>query len=297
MASTDDLDPLRSEGDLNLSPRRAAWQCAHIGPETQAWLDEDARVFLHQALSTPCLNVLRGAEGACIEDFEGRRLLDFHGNNVHQVGFSHPKVIAAVIEQMQQLSFCTRRYTNLPAIRLAKKLADLAPGDLDRVLFAPGGTNAIGMAIKLAREGLNDAMPGRALGHYTHEKNPVACAAGLAAIEVIESEGLLGNAREQGAYALEGLRGLQRRHPIIGDVRGLGLLLGVEMTRPDSGERATDEAEHIMYAALARGLNFKLTMGNILTLTPALTISRGEMDEALGILGGCFAELGARGSG
>ena len=83
--------------------------------------------------------------------YAGGGFLDFHGNNVHQVGFGHPRVIDAITEQMQELSFCTRRYTNLPAIKLAKKLTELAPGDLNRVLFAPGGTSAIGMALKLAR--------------------------------------------------------------------------------------------------------------------------------------------------
>ena len=52
---------------------------------------------------------------------------------------------------MNLLPFCTRRYTNIPAIRLAEKLASLAPGNLNKVLFAPGGTTAIGMALKLAR--------------------------------------------------------------------------------------------------------------------------------------------------
>jgi 4-aminobutyrate aminotransferase len=52
---------------------------------------------------------------------------------------------------MQEMSFCPRRYTNLPAINLAKKLTEIAPGNLNRVLFAPGGTSAIGMALKLAR--------------------------------------------------------------------------------------------------------------------------------------------------
>ncbi|MDQ1258001.1 MAG: 4-aminobutyrate aminotransferase, partial [Candidatus Hydrogenedentes bacterium] len=102
-------------------------------------------------MSTPCLDVLRGCDGAHIENLQGRRILDFHGNNVHQVGFGNPRVIAAIVEQMQTLSFCTRRYTNIPAIQLAKKLVELAPGDLNKVLFAPGGTTAIGMALKLAR--------------------------------------------------------------------------------------------------------------------------------------------------
>jgi len=104
------------------------------------------------------------------------------------------------------------------------------------------------LAALIAREGL-DIMPDRALGHYTHEKNPVACAAGLATIAVIDEEGLLAHTAELGAYALEKLRALQQRHPIIGDVRGIGLQLGVELLR--DGKHATGEAEQVMYAALA----------------------------------------------
>lgn len=449
------LDHLRSEGDINISPRRAAWSAENIDAETRHWLDEDARYFLHQSLSTPCLNVLKGCQGANIEDLRGRALLDFHGNNVHQVGFSHPRVIEAITRQLQELSFSTRRYTNIPAIQLAKKLTELAPGDLNRVLFAPGGTSAIGMALKLARaatgrfktismwdsfhgasldaisvggeaifrnsigpllpgcehvpppdnrhcpfkcgaactlqcadyveyvlekegdvaaviaetvrstpfippkdywqkirracdkhgallildeiphclgrtgkmftcehydvvpdmlvigkglgggvfplaaliarEHLNRAMPHKALGHYTHEKNPVASAAGLATLEVIEQEGLLANARDMGNYAVERMRDMMNRHPLIGDVRGLGLLMGMELVKDRrTMERATDAAEQVMYRALTKGLNFKLTMGNILTLTPALTITRAEMDRALAIIEECLGEVAGK---
>ncbi|GMV93361.1 MAG: putative aminotransferase [Candidatus Hydrogenedentota bacterium] len=444
----DKLDRLRSEGDLNLSPRRAAWAESHLDAETQSLLDEDAKYFLHQSLSTPCLNALCGADGIYLEDVQGRRIMDFHGNSVHQVGYGHPRVMQAIREQMETLPFCPRRYTNEPAVALARKLCELAPGDLNKVLFAPGGTSAIGMALKLARaatgrfktismwesfhgasldaisvdgeaifrngigpllpgtehvpppdpshcpfgcagtcslkcaeyieyvlekegdvgaviaetirctpfipppdywrivrdacdrhgallildeiptclgrtgkmfvcehygivpdmlvigkglgggifplaaliarEGL-DLMPERALGHYTHEKNPVACAAGLATIAVIEEEGLLAHATELGAYAIERLRAMQQRFPIIGDVRGLGLQIGVELLR--DGKRATGEAEQVLYAALTRGLSFKLTMGNILTLTPPLTITREQMDAALDVLEACFAEI------
>ncbi|MBW8003879.1 MAG: aminotransferase class III-fold pyridoxal phosphate-dependent enzyme, partial [Planctomycetes bacterium] len=119
--------------------------------KTQKWLDEDARYFLHQSLSTPCLNVLSSCEGIYIEDLQGNRIMDFHGNYVHQVGFRNKRVIEAIIEQLNTLPFCTRRYTNIPAIRLARKLAELAPGKLNKVLFTPAGTAAIGMALKLAR--------------------------------------------------------------------------------------------------------------------------------------------------
>jgi len=94
---------------------------------------------------------LQGCDGIYVEDLQGRRYMDFHGNNVHQVGFGNPRVIDAITEQMKTLSFCTRRYTNIPAIQLAEKLTELAPGNLNKVLFAPGGTLAIGMALKLAR--------------------------------------------------------------------------------------------------------------------------------------------------
>lgn len=441
---------LLSEGDVNLSPQRAAFESEHLDDATRDLLAQDAEVFLHQALSTPCMNVLRGCGGAYVEDMQGRRYLDFHGNNVHQVGFSHPKVIAAITQQMQELSFCTRRYTNEPAIRLAQKLVELAPGDLGKVLFAPGGTAAIGMALKLARaatgrfktismwdsfhgasldaisiggeaifrkgqgpllpgcehvpppdptgcpfkcgtkcslqcaeyveyvlekegdvaaviaetvrstpfippkeywrqvraacdkhgallildeiptclgrtgkmfacehygivpdmlvigKGLGggifplaaliakrelDVMQQGALGHYTHEKNPVACAAGLAAIEVLLEDGMLAHAARMGEYAMRRLRELQAKHPIIGDVRGIGLMLGVELLKPGTRERASAEAEQVMYAALRGGLSFKLTMGNILVLTPALIITEKEMDEAMNILDACFREL------
>lgn len=120
--SKHDLDQLRSEGDINLSPRRQAWAAGHLDEATQKILARDAEVFLHQSLSTPCLNVMQACQGSYIEDNRGRRLLDFHGNNVHQLGFSHPRVVEAITEQMNRLSFCTRRYTNEVAIELASKL-------------------------------------------------------------------------------------------------------------------------------------------------------------------------------
>src|SRR5579862_169922 len=150
MVMDDHTIPL-SEGDVNLSPRRRKWQEQAIGPETADWLAEDARWFLHQSLSTPCLDVLTGCDGIYLEDMQGRRFMDFHGNSVHQVGFGNPRVVEAIKRQLDTLSFCTRRYTNVPAIRLARKLAELAPGNLNKVLFAPGGAEAIGIAMKLAR--------------------------------------------------------------------------------------------------------------------------------------------------
>ena len=140
-----------TEGDVNFSPQRKEWAKIHIDPKTQKLLEDDAQFFLHQSLSSPCLNVINKSEGIYIEDIQGRKIMDFHGNSVHQVGHGHPKVVNAIKAQLDQLPFCPRRYTNQTAIDLASKLAGLAPGNLNKMLFAPGGTNAIGMALKLAR--------------------------------------------------------------------------------------------------------------------------------------------------
>ncbi len=75
-------------------------------------------------------------------------------------------------------------------------------------------------------------------------------------------------------------------------MRGLGLFLGVELVKDKvTKERATDEAEAVMYGALSRGLSFKITMGNILTLTPPLIITHEEMDHALDILEESITEV------
>jgi 4-aminobutyrate aminotransferase len=137
-----------------------------------------------------------------------------------------------------------------------------------------------------------DVMAEQALGHYTHEKNPLGCAAALATIEYIEAEGLVERARELGAHALGRMAEMAERRRLIGGVRGLGLLMGIELVR-DRGtrERATDEADRVMYAALERGLSFKVSAGNVLTLTPPLIIGEAELDRALAIIDECLAEV------
>jgi 4-aminobutyrate aminotransferase len=139
-----------SEGDTNLTPGRELWRRS-LSSETRSLLDQDAKYFLHQSLSTPCLDAIERAEGAELIDVSGKRILDFHGNSVHQLGHGHPAVVAAVKAQLDALPFSPRRYTNRPAIELARRLSELAPDPLGKVLFAPSGSAAIGMALKLAR--------------------------------------------------------------------------------------------------------------------------------------------------
>ncbi len=419
-----------SEGDVNLSPHRVAWQSNHLNATERELLDRDAAVFLHQALSTPCLTTLSESKGSYLSDTQGRRYLDFHGNSAHQIGYRHPKVLEAIEQQLTLLPFSPRRFTNEPAVALAEKLAALAPGRLGKVLFAPGGSLAIGMAMKLARyatgrhktismwdsfhgasldaisiggeaifrDRMGPLLPGcfhvpwpyeaddadaiekilqeqgdigaiiaepmrcttivrppiaywqrvrelcdeygallifdeiplafgrtgrmfccehldvtpdilvvgkglgggvipmaailarddldlaadYALGHYTHEKNPLGASAGLAMIEVIESEGLLQRATELGERTLQSLGDLRLPSGLKTEVRGLGLALGVELQ--STAGNPEDLAQQVLYRCLSKGLSFKISGGNVLTLTPPLTITDDEMDEALRIL-------------
>ncbi len=455
--------PSQSEGDVNHTPRRSAWQREHLDDASRALLARDSAAFLHQSVSTPCLSAIRRAEGVYIEDMAGRRYLDFHGNNVHHVGYAHPHVIAAIKAQLDELCFAPRRFASARAVELAEALSlqfKRLTGHPGRVLFTTGGSDAVEVAIKLARtatgrfksvsfwdsfhgagfgassvggeslfrhagavgpllpgtehvapfgcyrcayghpvdeqgspyldrcrlacasmvkyvleregdvaaviaeparavpyipppgywqavrEACNaqgallifDEIPtglgktgrffaaehdgakpdivvlGKALGggvlpiaaclaredlnvagayafgHYTHEKNPVTAAAALATLEVIEREGLVENAERVGAHALARLQAMQRRHAVIGDVRGRGLLLGIELVVDRATKTpANGLAEQVLYRALSRGLSFKTTMGNVLTLTPPLITTIAQMDTALDILDECLA--------
>jgi 4-aminobutyrate aminotransferase len=439
---------LQSEGDSNLSRHRLAWQESYLDQETKDLLAADREHFFRQSLSTPCLNVLRGAQGSLLLDNQGRTILDFHGNSVHQVGYGHPQVVRAIEQQLRTLPFCPRRYTNVPAIELAARLAELAPGSDNKVLFTPGGTGAVGMALKLARittgrfktlsmwesfhgasldaisvggealfrrhigpllpgtehvppadpyrclwradgdcgccdllcaryieyvleqegdvaailaepmrctrinpppqgywqrirqacdrhgtllifdetalclgrtgtmfaceheevvpdiltlgKGLGggifplaamvargdlDCAPDKALGHYTHEKNPVACAAALATLNVIVAEGLLEKSRLLGQHAVQRLMSFKQQFSLIGDVRGRGLLFGADLVL-DQRQKipALDAEDRLLYHCLEEGLSFKVSHGSFLTLTPPLNIERQDLDRSLDII-------------
>ena len=451
--------PAPSEGESNQSPRRKAWADRTLGAVARRAVAEDAHHFLHQSVSTPCLSAIAQAQGVWIEDVEGRRYLDFHGNNVHHIGYGHPRLKRAISEQMDALPFAPRRFANAPATELAAKLGALAPGDLSKVLFTTGGSDAVEVALKIARaatgrhktvsfwdsfhgagfgaasvggeqlfrshaigpllagtehvapfacyrcpygypeqDGRPDlelcrlacarfvsyvlekegdvaaviAEPARAVpyipppgfwaavrsacdahgallifdeiptglgktgrmfacqhdgvtpdilvlgkalgggilpiaavlarpdldvvgayafGHYTHEKNPVLARAALTTIDIIEEEGLVDHVAKTGAAALDRLTEMKTRCPVIGDVRGRGFLIGVELVRDREGkEPADDLAEEVLYRALDSGLSFKTTMGNTLTLTPPLVTSHAEMNQALDILEKAIAD-------
>ncbi len=434
---------------MNFSEERRKWDEQIIDPQTRSVLEEDARYFLHQSMSTPCLDVLESSKGSCITTVSGRNLLDFHGNNVHQIGYGNDYIIEKIINQLNYLSFSPRRYTNRPAVELAKKIAGLLPGDLNRSLFAPGGTSAISMAIKLARvvtgkyklvslwnsfhgasldsisvsgeaefrKYMDPLMPGAkhippptsyrgifgdsegdqvnyakyleyviekegnigaflaetirntdvqvpsiaywkkvreictkhgvllildeipialgrtgkmfsfqhfgiepdilcigkglgggimpfaamitrdrfnvtgdvSLGHFTHEKSPLGSVAALATIEFIERQKILQKVTDDGLWMAAELNNLKERFPLIGDLRGIGLLWGIELVKdPETKEEANEDAEKIMYECMKRGLSFKVSNGNVLQLSPALTINREDLQKAVSILTDVF---------
>jgi 4-aminobutyrate aminotransferase len=146
------------------------------------------------------------------------------------------------------------------------------------------GGGVMPFAAMIARSDL-DIAPKKAIGHYTHEKNPVAAAAGLATIEIIETQNLSQRAADLGEHVMERLRAMQNDHPLIGDVRGVGLVLGVDLVQDrQTKNRAVTEAEQLMYECLQRGLSFKTSQGSFIPLSPPLTISQKELDQAIDIL-------------
>ncbi|MHA2798108.1 aspartate aminotransferase family protein [Vibrio harveyi] len=442
----------RSEGDVNTTPARQAWNASMDDERTQALLKRDSEVFLHQAMSTPCLDTLEAAEGIYIQDATGKKYMDFHGNNVHQLGYGHPHVIKRVQEQIAKLPFSPRRFTNETAIECAEKLNQICGGELNRVLFAPGGTSAVGMALKLARhitgnykvvslwdsfhgasldaisvggeacfrQGMGPLMAGVerippaisyrgafpiadgsdvhyadyleyviekeggvgafiaeavrntdvqvpskaywkrireicdkhnvmliiddipngmgrsgewftyqaydiepdilcigkglggglvpiaamvtkdkyntaeqiSMGHYTHEKSPIGCAAALATMEAIEQDGLLDKAKADSQFMREKLLEMKAKYPVIGDVRGIGMLWGIELvTDHESKARAYDEAEAVLYQCLNNGVSFKVSQGNVIQLSPPLIITREQLTEALAIFEEAIAKV------
>lgn len=131
------------------------------------------------------------------------------------------------------------------------------------------GGGVFPLAALLAREDL-DIMPEGALGHYTHEKNPVASAAALATIECLEDDGLLENSERIGAHALARMQELKEKHQIVGDVRGLGLLLGIECERP-----AREVRDHLLERRILVGTSLD---GNTIRLLPPLVIGEDAIE-------------------
>jgi 4-aminobutyrate aminotransferase len=117
----------------------------------QNLLRRDAQVFFNQANTSPCPIALHKGEGSWLEDLAGKRYMDWHGNNCHHVGYAHPRITAAIADQLAQLSFVPRGFTAESPVLLAEKLQQIWPGERGRVSLVPSGSSAVEIALSLAR--------------------------------------------------------------------------------------------------------------------------------------------------
>jgi 4-aminobutyrate aminotransferase len=113
--------------------------------------------------------------------------------------------------------------------------------------------------------------------------NPVACCSGKKTIEIIQRDHLIENAANLGAYAKEKLNEAKKEIPAIGDVRGLGLMIGVELINKD-GSPATDLIKAFMEEAPKRGLVITKAGKSVIRICPALNITKEQLDEGLDII-------------
>jgi 4-aminobutyrate aminotransferase-like enzyme/Ser/Thr protein kinase RdoA (MazF antagonist) len=150
------------------------------------------------------------------------------------------------------------------------------------------------LAVVAVRREIADAFANGMEYFNTFGGNPVSCAAGLAVLETLEQENLLANASEQGAYLLEGMSNLQEKYPAIGDVRGRGLFLGIEIVRDRSTKaHAGDIASRISNRAKELGV----LMGtdgpydNVIKLRPPMILKRAHTDLLLQVLNQSMADI------
>lgn len=124
---------------------------ARLTGEEKELIRRDAAVSVSQANSTPAVLAVRRAAGVWLEDHDGRRYIDFYGNNCHHVGHSHPRVVDAIIKQLNEVAFVSRGQTNRPAIELAELIRANYPTPDARIMFMPGGSEAVEAAIMVAK--------------------------------------------------------------------------------------------------------------------------------------------------
>jgi 4-aminobutyrate aminotransferase len=163
---------------------------------------------------------------------------------------------------------------------------DFAP---DMVTIAKGIASGLPLGITAARADVMAWPPGAHAS--TFGGNPVSCAAALATISLLKDR-LIANAADVGTYLLDGLRDLAARHPMIGDVRGKGLMIGIEFVRSrQTKERATTERDAVVDELFTRGLLVLGAGRNALRLSPPLVLSRAQaavvlklLDETIGLV-------------
>ena len=152
----------------------------------------------------------------------------------------------------------------------------------DIVCMAKGIAAGMPLGVMASRADIQDWTPGSHAS--TFGGNPVSCAAALAVIDIIKSEKLLENSRREGAYIKKRLEEMMETHPLMGDVRGKGLMVGVELVKDkDTKEYAKQETEDVMMECFRQGLAIVNCGVNVIRWMPPLTITRDLVDPSLEI--------------
>jgi 4-aminobutyrate aminotransferase len=162
----------------------------------------------------------------------------------------------------------------------------------DMMAIAKGIGSGLPLGVAVARAGLMAWPPGAHAS--TFGGNPVACAAAIATIGLLKDR-LVANAADVGGHLISGLRDLAGKHLLIGDVRGRGLMIGVELVRDrQTKERATTERDAIVSAAFARGLLVLGAGANAVRFSPPLVLTREQADTAINIFDEVLTEVEAK---
>ena len=163
---------------------------------------------------------------------------------------------------------------------------DLVP---DIVALAKGIASGMPLGAMVSQSEVMTWIPGSHAS--TFGGNPISCQAALATIELLQG-GLIQNAASMGDYILGQLRELQKRFPLIGDIRGKGLMIGVELVKdPVTKEKAVEERNRIIQACFEKGLLILGCGENVIRLIPPLIIKQREVDTALTILEEVFKKV------
>jgi 4-aminobutyrate aminotransferase len=159
----------------------------------------------------------------------------------------------------------------------------------DVVNIAKGIASGLPLGVTCARAEIMSWPPGAHAS--TFGGNPVACAAANATIKLLK-DSLVANAATVGAHLMEGLRTLQHRHALIGDVRGKGLMIGIELVRDrQTKERAVEERNALVQAMFRRGVLVLGAGKNAVRLAPPLLLSKAQADSVLKVLDEALAEV------
>jgi 4-aminobutyrate aminotransferase len=163
----------------------------------------------------------------------------------------------------------------------------------DIITSAKGMANGVPIGLTLTRPDIADAYKGLTIS--TFGGNPVTCAAAKATIDLIEEDRLMDNAHEVGNHFHQSLEALKEKHTLIGDVRGMGLMQGIELVKDRrTKEPATEATNRVMERARANGLLVGKggLHGNVVRMSPPLNISKSDVEVALTALDKSLAEVG-----